>query len=71
MHFEGKLPKKSKLNAPSKSLTQLSLKQPRDSPAIISIAIDYIHEMEKEKDNHEAELDSLKKEIMALKIMKW
>ncbi len=34
------------------------------------IAIDYIHEMEKEKDNHEAELDSLKKEIMALKIMK-
>lgn len=33
-------------------------------------AIDYIHEMEKEKDNHEQELDSLKKEIIALKIMK-
>jgi hypothetical protein len=34
------------------------------------IAIDYIHELEKEKDKHEQELDSLKKEIIALKIMK-
>lgn len=32
--------------------------------------IDYIHELEKEKDRHEQDLDSLKKEIMALKIMK-
>jgi len=32
--------------------------------------IDYIHELEKEKDKHEQELDSLKKEIIALKIMK-
>lgn len=32
--------------------------------------IDYIVELEKEKDKHEQELDSLKKEIMALKIMK-
>jgi hypothetical protein len=33
-------------------------------------AIDYIVDLEKEKDNHEKELDSLKKEIMALRIMK-
>lgn len=32
--------------------------------------IDYIHEMEKEKDKHDQELDSLKKEVIALKIMK-
>ena len=36
----------------------------------IKIAIDYIHELEKEKDKHEQDLDSLRKEIMALKIMK-
>ena len=33
-------------------------------------AIDYIHELEKEKDKHDQDLESLKKEIMALKIMK-
>ncbi|CAF0897603.1 unnamed protein product [Brachionus calyciflorus] len=32
--------------------------------------IDYIHELEKDKDKHEHDLDSLKKEIMALRIMK-
>lgn len=32
--------------------------------------IDYIHELEKEKDKHDHDLDSLKKEIMALRIMK-
>lgn len=37
---------------------------------VLKRSIDYIHEMEKEKDNHEQELDSLKKEIIALKIMK-
>ena len=35
-----------------------------------SKAIDYLHELEKEKDKHEQDLDSLKKEITALKIMK-
>ncbi len=34
------------------------------------LAIDYIHELEMEKDKHEQDLDSLKKEVMALKIMK-
>jgi hypothetical protein len=33
-------------------------------------AIDYIHELQTEKDKHDQELDSLKKEITALKIMR-
>jgi MAX-like protein X len=37
---------------------------------VLKRSIDYIHELEKEKDKHEQDLDSLKKEITALKIMK-
>ena len=37
---------------------------------VLKRSIDYIVELEKEKDNHDKELESLKKEIMALRIMK-
>ncbi|CAF0897568.1 unnamed protein product [Brachionus calyciflorus] len=37
---------------------------------VLKRSIDYIHELEKDKDKHEHDLDSLKKEIMALRIMK-
>lgn len=37
---------------------------------VLKRSIDYINEMVREKDSHEQELDSLKKEIIALKIMK-